>query len=264
MPWSVNRQYTSVSRFKAKGELMRGWVRGVAAWAVTWSILGASAYAADGKPKWNQYLDKRYYTVGSVRVIPQGEFETLTPDLGQGGDEVFAPLDESLDLEQIVALGQRIWKLVEANKPVVDIVEQPRVSAVPEGTESWMQLEGWQNPRSRVYRIEYKNLYGITVIAFAFRVTFTYGGGVKGKGQYLANVSVIPAEVQVAWGYKFNASVEVAKLVNAGSRQSPIAGMELGVRWQIDTVMKHERRTSAFFVRGDGEFVDLSASKTRL
>jgi hypothetical protein len=203
-----------------------------------------------------QAEDEKYFTIGSVEfseVLREYDDSPMTPsDLGGdlGGAVVI--------LDQVVNLGQKMWKLVEENKPVVDWKEPPRATALPKGLENWTQLQGWQNPQARVYRVAFKNLYGVEVVNFKYRVSFTPGGNLKGKGGYLANVSVVPAELSVAWGYKFNASAEVAEVLNAGTQEAPVAGLEVLVRWQVDTVLKHDRGTGAFFVRGDGGYKDLT------
>jgi hypothetical protein len=159
--------------------------------------------------------------------------------------------------DQIVNLGQKMWRLVEEGRPVVS-TRWATASALPEGIQNWFSMSGWDNPRARVYRVEYKNLYGITVVDFSFRVTYTAGGSFQGKGQYLSRVSVEPASVLVRWGYQFDATAEVANVVNVGSSSSPIGGMELLLRWKVSTVMNEVEQTASYFVRGDGAMVDLT------
>ena len=219
-------------------------------------VLSTSATAED-----QQKFDEKYFTIQKIEMVEEGVQEDAAP-VADGSDlQCFdgASLGETaVIIDQIIQLGEKVWKIVEANKPVVSVTEAPRASALPKGADSWLQLAGWQNPKARVFRVSYKNLYGMNVVDFSFRVTYSSGGNVRGKGAYLANVSVLPANLQVAWGFTFNAGVEVANVLNAGSAQSPVAGMELLIRWQIDTVVKHERSTASYFVRGDGGFVDMT------
>lgn len=163
----------------------------------------------------------------------------------------------TLVLDQILNYGARIWKIVEANKPVVN-VKVATANALPAGTRDWRGYQGWQTPRSRVYRISYKNFYGINVVDFSYRVLYTYGGNVFGKGRYLTNVTILPANLSVAWGYKFDAESAVPSVLNAGTVANPVAAMELLMKWSVDTVVSHNQMTTSFFVRGDGEFVNLT------
>lgn len=160
-------------------------------------------------------------------------------------------------LDRIIAIGDKIWKIIEKNKPVVG-GKYHAISALPSGAGKWEQLENWATPETRVYRMTYKNAYGMTVVDFAFRVAYTYGGSVNGKGKYLANIAIEPRAVDVAWGYKFNANGEVVNVHNAGTRAKPVAGVEIKIDWQINTVFKHSQESNRFFVRGDGLFKNLS------
>ena len=153
---------------------------------------------------------------------------------------------------------KKVWAVVEENKPVVNIKED-RASALPEGAYNWRTLEGWATPKSRTYRVRYRNLYGMNVVNFAFRVIYTFGGSVNGVGKYLTNVTVVPAHLDVAWGYTFNAAVEVPYVTNAGTKTNPLAGMEVHLKWSVDTILKHNRMASSYYLRGDGLFKSLGA-----
>ena len=87
---------------------------------------------------------------------------------------------------------------------------------------------------------------------------YAYGGNVGGKGAYLANMSVTPADLTVAWGYTFNAQASVPSVLNVGTTAEPIGAAQLQISWKVDTVMKHEQSSNTYFVRGDGVFTDLS------
>jgi hypothetical protein len=159
-------------------------------------------------------------------------------------------LDE-IGWDQIVNIGQKVWEIVQAGKPVVNI-ETPVAYALPRGLNCWTDLEHWQAPRTQVYEVSYKNGFGMEVVKFRFRLHYTYGGGKAEMGQYLANVSVLPAELNVLWGYNFDAKVEVQPAINLGSRENPIGGLELNVRWTVKTVLKESINSFHFFVQGDG------------
>lgn len=156
-----------------------------------------------------------------------------------------------IDLSQIIAVGEKVWKVIEANKPVVN-VKTDTVSALPKGIRCWNELEKWQAPKTKSYEVVYKNYFGWEVVHFRFRLQYTYGGGKEGVGKYLANVTVLPAELNVLWGYTFNAEVEVMPAVNLGSKADPMAGLEINVKWAVNTVVKDSRNSFHLFVQGDG------------
>lgn len=172
--------------------------------------------------------------------------------------DILGTLDEtSIIIDHIIAIGEKIWKIIERNKPVVTQTYQT-ASLLPEGVKNWTQLSGWKVPETRVYKTVYKNGYGMEVAEFNYRVAFTPGGTVNGKGQYLARVEIEPAVLNVAWGYKFNASGEILSVTNAGTSKEPIAAMELRMNWSVDTVIRHMQESTRFYVRGDGLFKNLS------
>lgn len=204
-----------------------------------------------------------YFSVSSVEVeevaspeleiSPSWNFPAVTEAPSAGG-----ALDETnIILDQVINIGKKVWTIVEKNKPVVS-VELETANALPEGVANWRSLSNWQTPQSKVYRVRYKNGYGMNVVDFSYRVTYTYGGMVNGKGLYLTNVNVVPAELAVAWGYKFSAKAAIPSVTNAGSHESPVGGMEIQVSWEVDTILRHMRRSSSFYVRGDGLYVNLT------
>lgn len=154
-------------------------------------------------------------------------------------------------LDDIVAIGEKLWKIVEGGRPVVT-VQVPQAHALPRGVYCWTDLDHWQEPAAKTYEVIYKNYFGMQVVKFKFRLQYTFGGGKDGVGHYLANVTVIPADLSVMWGYNFDAQVEVAQAVNLGSRENPLAGLELNLLWQVKTVVNENHQAVRFFVQGDG------------
>lgn len=159
--------------------------------------------------------------------------------------------DDGFDWSQIIAIGEKIWKVVEANKPVVT-VKTPTVSALPRGVRCWSDLDSWKAAKVKSFEVAYKNGFGMEVVKFRFRLQYTYGGGHNGTGKYLANVTVLPAELNVMWGYTFNANVEVNPAVNVGSSTNPVAGLDINLKWNVETVLMNTQSSFHFFVQGDG------------
>jgi hypothetical protein len=161
-----------------------------------------------------------------------------------------SPMTE-IGWDQIINIGEKVWKIIEAGKPIVH-VKTPVAHALPRGLKCWADLGGWQAPRTKTLEASYKNGFGMEVVKFRFRLHYTYGGGRLEKGRYLSNVTVLPAELNVMWGYNFDADVEVAQAINMGTQDDPLAGLELNVRWTVKTVVKESRNSLHFFVQGDG------------
>jgi hypothetical protein len=205
--------------------------------------------------------DEAYYTVESVQISEILEEEGREVPLVGLTLESGSPLEDlneaNVILDQILNMGKKIWAIIEANRPVVNH-RTDVAHALPLGVASATQLENWAMPKAKLFRASYRNGFGSNVVDFKYRVIYTHGGQVNGKGAYLTNVTMIPAELNVAWGYTFQADGAVPSVVNVGSSQSPVAGMSLDMKWKVVTVVKHHEMTQSFFVQGDGVFVNLT------
>jgi hypothetical protein len=167
------------------------------------------------------------------------------------------PLDQAdVWVDKIINIGKKVWAIIEMGRPVVN-VKTDTANAMPSGVSCWSQLTNWSVPESKVYKITYKNLYDADVVSFAFRLIYTTGGSYKGVGKYITNATVVPASLNVAWGYTFNASGEVPTVLNMGSATAPVGGMQMNMKWSIDTVFRHSEQQEAFFIGGDGSFKKL-------
>lgn len=184
--------------------------------------------------------------------------DILPPPPGGGGQDVIPVLNDILNL------AQRLWAIVEANRPVVD-VSNSYASALPRGLEHWTQLTGWSPPKGTLYRLTAKNLYGMKMVDVQFSVQRTYGGGFKGKGKYLTAVTVLPLSVDVGSGYRFDMSCAVpdTSIVNAGSEEEPVAAMTPVLNWRIRTALKDSQGRAMYYLRGDGLFSEVDRPATR-
>ena len=165
----------------------------------------------------------------------------------------------ALALDQIINMGKKVWAIVEAGRPVVNI-KTDSANALPSGLQNWNQLEGWQMPKSKLFRATYKNGYNIDVVDFTFRVIYTYGGSAKGQGLYLTNVTVVPASVNVLWGFNLDVTSTIPNVTNAGTSTAPLAAMEILVKWKIGTAVKYVEESKSLYLRGDGSFADLDSN----
>lgn len=174
-----------------------------------------------------------------------------------------SPDDPTVVLDRIINIGRKIWKIIDENKPVVDIRTQ-YAAAVPEGITHWSQLTGWDTPAGTIYGFLAKNAYGSTMVDVRYQVLRTTGGAFKGKGQYLTGVTIEPLTVTVGWGYRFTMTAEVPSVTNADKTgNNPTAGMMVTVKWRIQTPLKDAQGTGVYYVRGDGLFVEVGGPFAR-
>ncbi len=163
-------------------------------------------------------------------------------------------------LDNIVNIASKVWQIIRANAPVVNI-ETKYATAYPQGITSASQLAQWSRPKSYVYGFYAENLYGSVLVDCKYKATYTYNGSYKGKGKYLTAVTVIPTTISVGWGYRFymSASVPDSTIANVGTAPDPIAAMQLKLNWKIATVLKEVNGTSVYYVQGDGFYEEIAS-----
>ena len=219
-------------------------------------------------PAWSQFTpqelkaaqsDPRKFTLdeASLKISAVGPTVTPTdiapPDGGGGGIGDVLPV-----LDQIINTGQKIWKIIADNHPVVDVHKQ-YATALPKGMTGWADMEGWKPPKGTIYELSAKNLYGVQVLHVRYQVLRTYGGSYQGKGKYLTAVTVEPLLVEVAWGYHFSmdSSVPDTSVVNVGTSANPVAGMTATLNWHVSTSLKDSQGQGLYFLQGDGAFKEV-------
>ncbi len=161
--------------------------------------------------------------------------------------------------DQIIAFGEKIYKIVEAGRPVVNLNYAP-VQVLPKvagRTIDPMDLEYWSFPKAKKYRITYVNGFNMDVVDFTYTVQFSYNGSYNGKGKYISNAEITPEHVSVAWGYTFNANMKVVGITNRGSKVNPLAAATMQISYNVSTVIKEDRNNVTYYVMGDGQMGQL-------
>ena len=205
-----------------------------------------------------------YFKISEVRIT-----EVETPSefyLNNTILETVGPIDKAVKvigvIDKIVALGQKIWNIVEKGKPVVKMDVNRKIDVVPLSKENKplqvFELENWTYPETKSFKVEYKNGFGSKVIQFTYTVYYQHSGQYDGKGSYLANVNVTASNVSVKWGFDFNANSEFGSLTNIGSLNEPVAGVTFNINYVASSVFSNVRASNSFFVTGKG---DLKALK---
>lgn len=205
-------------------------------------------------------VNKDYFKIKRVTVtevaeeqgeVPFAEVTAVASDCSSQPVAVnFSDLD-SISIDQIINVGKAVWKVVEDGKPVVT-KNFTGASALPRGVSCWTDLSGWKRPMSKLYAVHYENAYGVTVVDFKYRLIYTVGGSIDGVGKYITNVAFVVAKLNVAWGFKFDAKAEVPAVFNMGTKANPLAGMQMNMHWEVESLMGHEETTQSYFLSGDG------------
>ena len=200
--------------------------------------------------------DPRQYTIDETTIRIEkigpavGPSRAKSPDAG-GGDALPG-------LGEIINTGQKLWKIIVDNKPVVDVKTQ-YATALPKGSHGWADIGGWRPPIGTIYELTAKNGYGMKMINVRYQVLRTYGGSYKGKGRYLTAVTVEPLLVEVGWAYHFSmeASVPGMSIVNVGTSSDPVAAMMAALSWRVTTPIKDSMGQSLYFLQGDGGYKEI-------
>ncbi|MEI7529639.1 MAG: hypothetical protein WCK76_11935 [Elusimicrobiota bacterium] len=156
-------------------------------------------------------------------------------------------------LDNIVNLVDKVMTIIAKNQPVVNI-NVNYANAVPFGTTHWTQLQGWSKPSTKKYAFAMKNGYGSEVVKVIYQVHWTHSGNFQGIGKFLTGVTVEPLSVTTAWGYNVDMTAEVpdSTVANVGTSSSPVASMQVQLKWKVHTVLKDIQQKVIYYVQGDG------------
>ena len=165
-------------------------------------------------------------------------------------------------VDGLIAIGKKVWPIIENNKPVVDINNKLSVSVLPvmqntSPDDIIFLLSHWSAPTKKTYEVSFKNGFGSEVIGFTYSVIYQYGGKYQNKGEYLSGIRVSVEEVNVSWGFDFSAKTSLDTLSNHGSLENPIAGASFNISYIAKSVLKEIRSTDSFHVQGNGVFTKL-------
>lgn len=205
--------------------------------------------------------DDPQFVLASVEIesinTPIYEKESYSlPDLNNDLGQIIIMTDK------LVALGEKIWKIIEAGKPVINTTGlTPNISVLPKGiTEaaSFETMFGWSDPKVARYRASYKNLYGVEVIHFEFSVMMQYGGTDGKGGKYLTSISIFPGTIYAAWGWNFNASSSLISITNKGTALAPVAGANLELSYDVMTPINTTKNKIRFHLDGNGTMMRLN------
>ena len=161
---------------------------------------------------------------------------------------------ETINIGEIINIAEKIWKIIEKNKPVVN-VKYSYANAVPKGIKSTEELENFSSVQHRSFRMYGKNGFGSTVYDLTYTLVHRYGGTYDGRGQYLDAVTVLPAKLNVLWGYTVDFVVDRVSTVNLGSKEAPVASILMGLSFNVSTVLKTSQFRNLFEFRGDSKDV---------
>ena len=159
---------------------------------------------------------------------------------------------------RLIALGKKIWKIVESGKPVVNMTSMQAVSVLPNQEESEQPLDTfdlshWSAPEVKSYQVNFKNGWGSSVIQMTYNVIFQYGGRYQGEGRYLTGVNVVASDVSVGWGFEFDAVTKLENISNVGSKENPVSSAIISIEYTGKSTVSNISSKESFYITGEGE-----------
>jgi hypothetical protein len=176
--------------------------------------------------------------------------ETITPVLPDFNSVIKV-------IDDLIAIGKKIWPIIEANRPVVTTDLKSVISVLPplaQSERAFDHLDGWSIPEVRTFRIATKNYMGREVISFDFSVIYQHSGRFNGVGSYLTSTRVVANEIYAAWGFNFNASTELVNIANVGSKKDPVASAIFVLNYKTEGKFNKLEGTTTFYIDGKGNF----------
>jgi len=158
--------------------------------------------------------------------------------------------------DKVVNLGKKIWTLYDSGKPVVNL-STDIATALPANVGCWTDLQNWQAPEARTFKVQFYNQFGFEILSFSYRVVYLFGGSKDGKGKYIGYATIQPGNLSVGMLHDFSARASVSSVYNMGSKEDPVAGMILELDFTIKKSSGYRRVSHAFHISGAGEFKKL-------
>lgn len=202
--------------------------------------------------------DDPAYTLASVSVteVPVSNFEYKIPPIANPAPTQGNPIDEiSIIIDSLIALGKKIWPIIEAGRPVITDRLAPSVSIIPKtdlAQAVLYEMENWSAPAVKRYRVAYKNKLGSDVVAFTYTVYFQYNGSWNNVGKYVTSLKVEASEIYTSWGFNLDASSEMVNISNVGTKEAPIGSGIIQVSYKVKGYLNEIRSAQSFFVDGEG------------
>ncbi len=162
-----------------------------------------------------------------------------------------------LIVDGLLAIGKKVWPIIEDNKPVINVDNKLSISVVPKiadtpNSDIPFLLTNWSVPKKKSFRVSYLNGFGSEVIGFTYSILYQYGGKYDGRGQYLTAINVIVDKVNVSWGFNFSAKTSLMSIVNHGSKKDPVAGASFKISYVAKSILKEIRAEDGFHIQGNG------------
>jgi hypothetical protein len=160
--------------------------------------------------------------------------------------------------KDIIALGEKIYEVVKKGRPTSTTEYAPiHVIPVDSSTKTHIdpfELELVKEPVVKKYSLQIKNKLNMTVLNFSFVLFFEPGGSYQGKGKYILNAMLIPS-THVAYGFDFDAKMELQGIANRGTKADPLASATLTLTLNLESVAANLEKIYLIHIDGLGKVI---------
>ena len=136
--------------------------------------------------------------------------------------------------EQVVAIGEKVYTLVQKGKPSIETNYAP-ISVVPRDPVTKepidpFDLEGDSDVVQRRFKGVIKDMFDNEVVTFDFLLQFTPKRSYEGKGNYILNAIIVP-KVKATYGWDAAANMKVLSVSMKGKKDNRVAEAKLAVNY---------------------------------
>ncbi len=263
-------------------------------WFIVLGLFSTTSFSIEKAPSWQEQNSEKYFEIseitkttessesntkivstqefyrtsieaqgGALRLPPPVQPPTPTPNNPANpfpgtnplpGPNIPTPTNGIDPIGDIISIGRQIWDFIVENSAVANY-EEITLSALPADIQNPRDLSNWKRPHTITETVSFKNLFNVEVVRMKYKVIYTPGGQFRGRGAYLANVSIHPVETHVSWGFRLDAQVKIASPVNVGTEENPVAGLQVLVNWKVKpSAGSAKQGRNVYFVEGDGKW----------
>lgn len=210
-------------------------------------LLSFSANAQDLDP---------YFQIKEVRVKEVESTSDSIPTFSNKRMQSWGQI--LLDAKNIIAFGQEVYKIIKANKPMLNEKYTP-ISVLPKtaqgGIPEFNEMESWKGPKVQHYEVVMENMLGMDVVTFKYLIHFYYQGSYQGTGNYIKGLIVIPEFVNVMPGFGLDANFGLVDMVNLGTTVSPLPSITASLKMKFEGPLDITELIHTYQVIGDGRII---------
>lgn len=188
----------------------------------------------------------------SVPVEVERYFAELNRSIPQNTGNVTTAMP--IDWGAIVNIGQQIWDFILKSGGTMEGIPTIKAGAVPAGISSFAEMSGWRMGNVEGRRLSIPGQVFGEAFVMEYFVGFSHSGSYRGKGNYLANVTVLSRKSKCGWSHGCEVKIEVQDALNSGTDENPIAMLPVVISVKDHGKVNTKVISTQFVVYGNGKF----------